>query len=56
MAIEDDVNPVLVEQGLVDDPEALHLLEAAGVAAVPGAAFHRNSVNNKQNLQGLGFS
>ena len=56
MAVEDDVDSVLVKKGLVNDPEALHLLEAAGVAAVPGAAFQENSINNKHNLQGLGLS
>ena len=46
MAVEDDVNTILVQEGLVDDSKALHLLEAAGVAAVPGAAFTGNGLVN----------
>ena len=43
VSVEDDVDSILVQEGLVDDPKALHLLEAAGVAAVPGAATQENS-------------
>ena len=52
VAVEDDVHAVLVHEGLVHETEALQLLEAEGVGAVPGIVELHNDPGRDSAVHG----